>query len=108
VTLRANTGPLPRESWVHDPHEGGGPIVGEACHFVDLAQALTRSVPVRSMRSPPPCRREGATNDVVITLEMADGSLATIVYTTGGDKTFQRERSRSSAEAACRSTLSAA
>ena len=94
VTLRANTGPLPRESWVHDAHEGGGPIVGEACHFVDLAQALTRSVPVRVHAKSAGMQNgaKQAANDVVITLEMADGSLATIVYTTGGDKTFPRER----------------
>jgi len=94
VTLRANTGPLPRESWVHDPYEGGGPIIGEACHFVDLAQALTRSLPVRvhAKSAAAGGSSKGATNDVVITLEMADGSLATIVYTTAGDKTFPRER----------------
>lgn len=94
VTVRANTGTLPRESWVNDPGEGGGPIIGEACHYVDLVQALTRSIPVRVLAQD--LHREGAAglpaSDVAFTLEMRNGSLANIVYTTGGDKLFPRER----------------
>jgi predicted dehydrogenase/threonine dehydrogenase-like Zn-dependent dehydrogenase len=94
VTIRANTGYLPPQSWVHDPAEGGGPIVGEACHFFDLAQALTRSLPVRvhAQGIRPASGDPRAASDVTITLQMANGSVATIVYATGGDKGFPRER----------------
>jgi predicted dehydrogenase len=94
VTIRANTGFLPPESWVHDPQEGGGPIVGEACHFVDLAQALTRSLPVRVHAEAIPQGGPGAlpASNVAVTLSMANGSVATVIYTTGGDKAFSRER----------------
>jgi predicted dehydrogenase/threonine dehydrogenase-like Zn-dependent dehydrogenase len=94
ITVRANVAYIPADSWVHDQEEGGGNIVGEACHFVDLIQALTGSKPVsvhaQSLRS----ENQGlvAEDNVALTLTMADGSIGTIIYTTGGDKAFERER----------------
>ena len=94
VTIRVNAGYAPPESWVHDPDDGGGRIVGEACHFVDLAQALTRSLPI-SVSAQSVRAQEGSIvepDNVSITLQMANGGLATIVYAAGGDKAFSRER----------------
>lgn len=94
VVMRVNAGYAPPESWVHDPEEGGGRIIGEVCHFVDLAQALTRSLPVSVYAESVEATGRGLVeNDTVaITIRMADGSLATILYTAGGDKAFSRER----------------
>ena len=94
VAVRVNVGHIPKESWVHDPEEGGGNIVGEVCHFVDLIQAVTGSLPVRvyaqSIR--PQSDAVISEDNVVITLTMADGSIATITYSAMGDKTFGKER----------------
>jgi len=94
VTVRANVGYIPPDVWVHDQAQGGGNIVGEACHFVDLIQALTGALPVEV--SAQAVRGDSdaviAEDNVVLTLKMADGSVGTITYTTLGDKAYQRER----------------
>lgn len=94
VTVRANVGHIAREVWVHDPDQGGGNVIGEACHFVDLIQALTGSLPI-SVYARAVCAESAAVvaeDNVVITLTMADGSVGTIVYTALGDKAYERER----------------
>lgn len=94
VTIRANAGFIPPESWVHDPSEGGGPLVGEVCHFVDLAQALTGSLPIRihAQTTRPRSSSSIPASNTVITMQMSNGSVAGITYTTSGDKGFPRER----------------
>jgi len=92
--VRVNVGHIPKESWVHDPEEGGGNIIGEVCHFVDLMQAVTGSSPVRvyaqSVQSSSDSVVPG--DNVVITLTLADGSVGTITYSAMGDKAYGKER----------------
>jgi len=88
VTCRVNAGFIDKDSWVHDPTEGGGRVIGEVCHFVDLIQSLTGSLPVRVCANALP----GTSDNVVMHLNMADDSLATITYVANGDKAFPRER----------------
>lgn len=93
VNYRVNAGFIPRESWVHDPSEGGGRILGEVCHFVDLAQFLTGSFPVKvyaETRSN--AGRYAPEENVVVTIAFKDGSIASIVYVASGDRAFPRER----------------
>jgi predicted dehydrogenase len=94
INMRVNVGYIPAEVWVHDPAIGGGNLVGEACHFFDLAQALTGGSPVSVFAQAVKAEsRAVITEDnLVITLTMADGSVATILYTAEGDKAFSRER----------------
>jgi polar amino acid transport system substrate-binding protein len=94
ITIRANVGHIPPEVWVHDPEQGGGNIIGEVCHFVDLIQALTGCEPVSVLARAVRTESEAviAEDNVVITLTMADGSVGTIVYTALGDKAYERER----------------
>ncbi len=56
--VRVNAGPLPAEHWMHDPHDGGGRLLGEGCHFVDLLAHLAGSPPVtaQAVASPQPLR----------------------------------------------------
>ncbi|MGZ5261855.1 MAG: bi-domain-containing oxidoreductase, partial [Burkholderiales bacterium] len=49
---RVNAGALPQDHWVNDPEQGGGRILGEVCHFVDLLIFLTGSVPVKVYARP--------------------------------------------------------
>ena len=45
IVYRVNAGRIPREHWTQDPNEGGGRIIGEVCHFIDLMQFLTGAAP---------------------------------------------------------------
>jgi predicted dehydrogenase len=88
LQYRVNAGPVPDGSWLKDPAIGGGRIVGEACHMVDLCGYLTDSVPVRVYAE----RAGGRDDDVVISLRFADGSIATITYAASGDPGYPKER----------------
>lgn len=92
VHCTVNAGAVPSQHWAHDPDEGGGRIVGEACHFVDLIQYLTGSLPVRVYAETVPIGDYKPSDNVVITLKMANGSLGSICYVAGGDKSYPRER----------------
>ncbi len=92
VHCTINAGPVPPDHWVHDPEQGGGRIIGEVCHFVDLIQYLTGSVPVRVYAETLDTEAYKSSDNVVITLKMANGSVGSITYVAGGDKSYPRER----------------
>ena len=84
---------IPKESWVHDRSEGGGRILGEVCHFVDLAQFLTGSLPIRVYAETlGDSGKYSIDENVIVTVALNDGSIASITYTANGDKSFPRER----------------
>jgi len=89
INCRVNAGFVPAESWVHDAAEGGGRVVGEVCHFVDLVQALSGSLPESVFAQ---AATEKGEDNLVITLKMHNGSIATILYASQGDKLLPRER----------------
>lgn len=82
IQIRVNAGAMAPDHWSHDD---GGRVLGEGCHFVDLAQALAASPITRVFAS-------GRRDDVVITLDFADGSVATIAYASQGDPATGKER----------------
>jgi predicted dehydrogenase/NADPH:quinone reductase-like Zn-dependent oxidoreductase len=86
LLLRVNAGALPAESWINAAEEGGGRVVGELCHFVDLARVLV-GCPLASVDAAAAGR-----DDLSVALGFADGSLATIAYTALGDTSFSKER----------------
>ncbi|OLE65452.1 MAG: hypothetical protein AUG74_12355, partial [Bacteroidetes bacterium 13_1_20CM_4_60_6] len=94
INYRINAGRIPREHWIQDQSEGGGRIVGEVCHFIDLMQFLTGSLPVRvyaeSVKSDN--RQLVAEDSVFITMRFADGSNGSIAYLAEGDKALPKER----------------
>lgn len=93
LTLRINAGPLEPGAWAAGADEGGGRIVGEACHFVDLARFLAgeRIAGVFAEAAPPPGPGR-LSEDALISLRFAGGSLATIAYTATGDAKAGKER----------------
>lgn len=91
AVLRVNAGALPAESWVNAAEEGGGRILGEACHFVDLARFLV-GAPIATVQADAAAVTHGGCDDLTVTLGFADGSLATIVYTAQGDSAYSKER----------------
>jgi len=94
MTFTCNAGSVPPDHWVQDPAVGGGRIIGEACHFIDLLHFLADESPitrVTAMRLGP----EDAVNPgdtVSITLRFADGSLGEINYFANGARTYPKER----------------
>lgn len=94
MNMIVNAGFIPEESWVHDPETGGGRIIGEGCHFVDLMAAVSGST-VKSVSSSRV--RAGNTSDiraddVLIQLEFANGSVGTLQYSSQGRKDYPKER----------------
>lgn len=89
MVMTVNAGPIPPDHWTQDMEVGGGRIVGEACHFIDLLRFMA-GTPIVSYRK---IEMDGATNDTV-TLELgfADGSIGTVHYFANGSKSFPKER----------------
>ena len=83
---RVNAGFIPADSWVHDPVEGGGRIIGEVCHFIDLLHFLAGAPPVSvfATRLPPSGESVLSDDNVLISLDFADGSRGSITYSALG------------------------
>lgn len=87
--MTVNAGAIPAEHWTQDRDVGGGRIVGEGCHFIDLLRFLAgeRITSVRAHAM------EAASGDTVsIDLGFADGSVGTVHYFANGSKAFPKER----------------
>jgi len=91
IQIRVNAGAVPPESWVNAADEGGGRILGELCHFIDLARALA-GAPITTVSAEAVAAGPGPCDDVVTTLAFANGSLATLLYTARGDTASGKER----------------
>jgi predicted dehydrogenase/threonine dehydrogenase-like Zn-dependent dehydrogenase len=89
---RVNAGFVPPTHWVHDPALGGGRIVGEVCHFIDFLTFLTASLPVSVFAHSLPTSGEPMPDNVAASIQFANGSVGTIQYASGGDKSFSKER----------------
>lgn len=94
MLITVNAGEIPIDHWTQDPTVGGGRIIGEACHFIDLMRFLAGSrivsVQARRMGDAPGV---GVTEDrASITLGFEDGSLGTIMYLANGAASFPKER----------------
>jgi predicted dehydrogenase/threonine dehydrogenase-like Zn-dependent dehydrogenase len=92
LNLRVNAGRLPASHWVHDPHVGGGRIVGEVCHFVDLAAFMAGAPPVEAFAEAIGEGSESRDDNMVATLRLGDGSVASIAYAALGDPALPKER----------------
>ncbi len=90
ILIRVNAGPVEPDAWFNAPEEGGGRVLGEACHFVDLARFLVGS-PITAVHAGAAGVDQGVCDDLTITLNFADGGLATIAYTALGDTAFSKE-----------------
>ena len=93
INYRVNAGFLPKEHWTQT-EQGGGRILGEVCHFVDLMQYLTASNPVTVYAAS--VAADNALmpdqDNVAISLRFRNGSVGQIVYLACGDKSLNKER----------------
>ena len=86
--------PLAADHWLNDPRVGGGRILGEACHMFDFANWLCGN-PVRVMAAALPAPPAvGSVESATITIEYADGSVATVHYSGAGPARCPRSASR--------------
>jgi predicted dehydrogenase len=92
--MTVNAGAIPPAHWTQDKAIGGGRIVGEACHFVDLLRHLA-GAPIARAQAATLGRHPAlqVTDDkAALTLEFEDGSVGTIHYLANGDRSFPKER----------------
>ncbi len=92
--MTMNAGAIPASHWTQDVILGGGRIIGEACHFIDLMRFLAGcpivSVHTRRMGDTP--GMEVSEDKASITLAFSDGSFGTIMYLANGAASFPKER----------------
>jgi predicted dehydrogenase/threonine dehydrogenase-like Zn-dependent dehydrogenase len=93
MIYRVNAGWIDPSHWVHDPVEGGGRILGEVCHFIDLLQHVTDSIPTRvhANRIRPSGNNVLADDNVQVVISFADGSSGTVVYSALGATSQPKE-----------------
>jgi len=91
ITCRVNGGWIPPEHWIHDPATGGGRLRAEGCHFLDLISFLAGSdIAAVTTRVLPDSGRYSRDN-FVVTAELANGSLGSLVYAADGDRGLGKE-----------------
>jgi predicted dehydrogenase/threonine dehydrogenase-like Zn-dependent dehydrogenase len=91
MNMTVNAGHIPADVWVHDPVRGGGRIIGEACHFIDLlaflAGSKVKSVAAHQMGSGVAIKED----KMSISLGFEDGSIGTVNYFANGSKSYPKE-----------------
>lgn len=86
LVMTVNAGHIPRDHWTQDRLIGGGRIIGEGCHFVDLLRFLAAS-PIVGVQA-----TSAGEDSVTATLRFADGSIGTVHYFSNGHKSFPKEQ----------------
>lgn len=93
VNIRVNAGFIPKEHWTQNPEIGGGRIIGEMCHFIDLMQYFTNSEPVKVYAE---CintanEKTKADDNISIVVKFKNGSVGNLIYLANGDKSLPKE-----------------
>ncbi|MDP2776203.1 MAG: Gfo/Idh/MocA family oxidoreductase, partial [Anaerolineales bacterium] len=92
IHYRVNAGYLPFNHWTQDPHLGGGRIIGEACHFIDLITFLVGAPPVSVTAHALPDGGKYREDNLSMTFTFPDGSVGVVDYLANGDKSHPKER----------------
>ena len=88
--MTVNAGPIPSDHWTQDPALGGGRIIGEACHFIDLLRFLAGEPIVEHLAVY--LQQNGPRDNAIFTLGFLDGSIGSIHYLANGHKSLPKER----------------
>jgi predicted dehydrogenase/threonine dehydrogenase-like Zn-dependent dehydrogenase len=91
LSLNINSGDIPADHWIHDPILGGGRLIGEGIHFIDLARYLIGS-PITSVYTTSLENNDKRNDNFTIQLTFKDGSIATIHYWSNGSKDYPKEQ----------------
>ncbi len=92
IVATMNAGFIPPQVWVHDMEVGGGRIIGEACHYMDLCAYLAGSVITSVCMNSMGTEMEENTDNASILMKFANGSNAVINYFANGAKSYSKER----------------
>ena len=92
VIATMNAGEIDRSHWVQDMETGGGRIIGEACHYIDLITFLTGSLVDEVIMNAHGVNPQSTTDNASILLKYKNGSLGIINYFSNGHKSYQKER----------------
>jgi predicted dehydrogenase/threonine dehydrogenase-like Zn-dependent dehydrogenase len=92
IIATMNAGFIPGTSWVHDLSIGGGRIIGEACHFIDLCAYFTSAKVTAVCMNSLGSSVDSQTDNASILLKFSDGSNAVINYFANGSKSYAKER----------------
>jgi len=92
IVATMNAGAIPPDVWVHDPEVGGGRIIGEACHFIDLCSYLAGSRVTAVCMNAMGVNPDETTDNASILLKYENGSNAVINYFANGSKSYAKER----------------
>jgi predicted dehydrogenase/threonine dehydrogenase-like Zn-dependent dehydrogenase len=94
MMYRVNSGHIPTDAWLYAPEEGGGMLVGEMCHFVDVMQFLCGEKPKTVFARNLSIEQANISDadNLSVTIEFDSGSIGTLLYNTIGDKSFSKER----------------
>lgn len=94
INYVVNAGEVPSDSWVYDPVEGGGRIIGECCHFFDLFNFFINSKVVEIAAKSIKTKKESIKpeDNFIAVLKYDDGSIANLIYTSIGSKDMTKER----------------
>ena len=92
IIITVNAGHIPSDHWTQDRKVGGGRIIGEACHFIDLARFLAGTAIERAAATKLRGSGAGCDDSITMVLGFANGSHASIQYLANGSKAFPKER----------------
>jgi predicted dehydrogenase/threonine dehydrogenase-like Zn-dependent dehydrogenase len=92
VIATMNAGFIPSNSWVHDLNAGGGRIIGEACHYIDLISFITGSEVTEVCMNAMGVHPSENTDNASILLRYKNGSTGVINYFSNGSKAYSKER----------------
>jgi predicted dehydrogenase len=92
IIATMNAGFIPKDVWVHDMELGGGRIIGEACHFIDLCSYLTGSKVISVCMNAMGKNPAKDTDNASILLKYENGATAVINYFSNGSKSYSKER----------------
>jgi len=94
IIITVNAGQIPVDHWTQDPKVGGGRIIGEGCHFIDLMRFLV-GYPITGVKSTVIgnySNVEPRSDKITFTMTFTDGSFGTVHYLANGNKSFPKER----------------
>ena len=93
INIRVNAGLIPKDHWTQQPEIGGGRIIGEMCHFIDLMQYFTNAEPVKVFAESISTNNDKLTpeDNIAIVIKFNDGSIGNLTYLGNGDKSMPKE-----------------
>ncbi len=94
VNIRVNAGMIPKGHWIQDPETGGGRIIGEVCHFIDLMQYFADAEPVSLFAESISTLNTTMTpsDNFAAVIKFSNGSVGNLVYLANGDTSLPKEK----------------